>query len=194
MLLGAALLWFGLASLNAGSELAADDIAGTTIINTQLATAASVAGWLLVERLRSRRTTLRGAASGAIAGVVAISPGCAYVSPAGAIAIGAIAGGVCALLMSLRHRVGLDDRLGVVAIHLGGGAIGALLVGFLSAGAIAYDDRVHSFDAGLLYGGGLGQLGSQAVGVIAVAGYSFLVAWFLARTIDDKLGFRRPPS
>jgi Amt family ammonium transporter len=115
------------------------------------------------------------------------------VSPAGAIAIGAIAGGVCALLMSLRHRVGLDDRLGVVAIHLAGGAIGALLVGFLAVGVIEYGEWSHSFGAGLLYGGGLGQLGSQAVGVIAVAGYSFLVAWFLARTIDDKLGFRRPP-
>jgi ammonium transporter, Amt family len=183
VLLGAGLLWFGWFGFNAGSELAANGMSAVALINTQVATAAAVLGWIAVEWARFGKPTTLGAASGAIAGLVAITPACAFVEPLGAIAIGAIAGVVCALAVSLKYRLGYDDSLDVVGVHLVGGVVGSLLIGVLAVDVLA-EER------GLLYGGGAGLLGIQTVGVVAVAAYSFVVAWLVAFAIEKTIGFR----
>src|SRR5207302_11449004 len=132
VLLGAGLLWFGWFGFNAGSELAADGTAALAFMNTQIATAAAAGSWLLVERYRDGKPTTLGVASGAVAGLVAITPACAYVSPLGGAAIGLIAGVLCALAVGLKFRLGFDDSLDVVGVHLVGGLVGTLLIGFFA--------------------------------------------------------------
>jgi ammonium transporter, Amt family len=183
VLLGAALLWFGWFGFNAGSELAANGITAVAMINTQVATAGAVLGWIVVEWRRNGKPTTLGAASGAISGLVAITPACAFVEPLGAIAIGLVAGAVCALAVGLKYRLGYDDSLDVVGVHLVAGVVGSLLIGVLAVEVLA-DER------GLLYGGGAGLLGIQAVGVIVVAVYSFAMAWLIGTLIDRTIGFR----
>jgi Amt family ammonium transporter len=183
VLLGAALLWFGWFGFNAGSQLAVDGVTAVAFLNTQLAAAAAVLGWIGVEWLRYGKPTTLGAASGAIAGLVAITPACAFVEPLGAIAVGIIAGVVCSLFVGLKYRLGYDDSLDVVAVHLVGGVVGSLLIGVLAV-------EVLAAERGLLYGGGAGLLGIQAVGVLAVAAYSFVVAWLIAIVIEKTVGFR----
>lgn len=183
--LGAGLLWFGWFGFNAGSELAADGIAALAFINTQVATAAAIIGWLIVEWVRDGKPTLLGASSGAIAGLVAITPACAFITPLGAIGLGLIAGAVCALAVGLKYRFGYDDSLDVVGVHLVGGLVGSLAIGFIgtsTVGGLAVD--------GLFYGGGLAQLGKQAVASFAVMGYSFVVALVLGYLIQRTIGFR----
>ncbi|WP_120321170.1 ammonium transporter [Catellatospora citrea] len=183
--LGAGLLWFGWFGFNAGSELAADGIAALAFINTQVATAAALVGWLIVEWLRDGKPTLLGASSGAVAGLVAITPACAFITPPGAVGLGVVAGVLCALAVSLKYKFGYDDSLDVVGVHLVGGLIGSLaigLVGTAAVGGIAVD--------GLFYGGGFDQLGKQALGSFAVLGYSFVVALILGFLIDKTIGFR----
>ncbi|MFC4493988.1 ammonium transporter [Streptomyces ovatisporus] len=174
VVLGAALLWFGWFGFNAGSALAADGTAATMAMNTQLATGAAVLGWLLYERIRHGAFTTLGAASGAIAGLVAITPAGANVNAPGALAIGVVAGAVCSWAVSMKFKLGFDDSLDVVGVHLVGGVIGTLMVGFL---AIDGD-------------GGLAQFGKQATGAFAVMGYSFVVAWIIAKLIHVTIGFR----
>jgi Amt family ammonium transporter len=184
VLLGASLLWFGWFGFNAGSAVAADGAAGVAFINTQAATAAAVLGWLLVEKIRDGKPTTLGAASGAVAGLVAITPSCSSVTPIGALVIGVAAGVLCALAVSLKTKLGYDDSLDVVGVHLVGGMVGSLLIGlFASAAAPAGVD-------GLLYGGGLSQLGRQTVAVVAVLAYSFVVSWLIGKAIDATIGFR----
>jgi Amt family ammonium transporter len=185
VLLGAGLLWFGWFGFNAGSELAADSTAGLAFINTQIATAAAAGGWLLVERFRDGKPTTLGVASGAVAGLVAITPACAFIAPWAAIVLGLLAGGLCCCAIGLKHKLGFDDALDVVGVHMVGGAFGAVSLGFLAAYPI-----VSSQHKGLLYGGGLHQLGIQALGPAAVGLYSFTVAWILAKIIDKTMGFR----
>ncbi len=185
VLLGASLLWFGWFGFNAGSALAANDLAGVAFTNTMIATCAAVLGWLVVEQVRDGRPTTLGAASGAVAGLVAITPACAFVSPLGAIAVGGIAGAVCALAISLKYRFRLDDSLDVVGVHLVGGIVGTLLIGFF--GTSAYNSG--SVNA-LFYGGGWAQLGRQAVAAGAVMGYSFGVSLILGLAIKYTIGFR----
>jgi Amt family ammonium transporter len=187
VMLGAGLLWFGWFGFNAGSQLAADGISAVAVLNTQVATAGAVLGWIAVEWLRSGRPTLLGAASGAVAGLVAITPACAFVEPLGAIAVGVIAGVVCSLGAELKYRLGYDDSLDVVAVHLLGGVVGSLLIGVLAVSLLAED-------AGLLYGGDVKLLGVQAVGVLAVAVYSFVVSWLIAFVIHKTIGFRVAPE
>ncbi len=182
VLLGAALLWFGWFGFNAGSALAANGLAATAFVNTQAATAAAVIGWLVVEQLRDGRPTTLGAASGAVAGLVAITPACAFVSPLGALLLGVVAGAVCALAVGLKWRLGYDDSLDVVGVHLVGGAFGSVALGFLS------------LDGGLLYGGDAVLLGKQAVAVLAVGGFSFVSALVLGKLIDLTVGFRLDPE
>ncbi len=163
VLLGAALLWFGWYGFNAGSALGANETAAVAFTTTTVATAAAILGWLLVEQIRDGKPTTLGAASGAIAGLVAITPACAFVSPLGAIAIGLIAGVLCALAVGLKYRFGYDDSLDVVGVHLVGGLVGTLLIGFFAT------TSVNSAGAdGLFYGGGFGQLGKQAIAAVAV--------------------------
>ena len=178
VLLGAALLWFGWFGFNAGSALAANGLAATAFVNTQAAAAAAVIGWLLVERVRDGHATSLGAASGAVAGLVAITPACAFVSPLGALLLGVLAGALCALAVGLKWKLGFDDSLDVVGVHLVGGAFGSIVLGFLS------------LDGGLFYGGDAVLLGKQTVAVLAVAAYSFVVAYIIGKVIDMTIGFR----
>ncbi|WP_410623339.1 ammonium transporter [Amycolatopsis sp. cmx-8-4] len=185
VLLGASLLWFGWYGFNAGSALAANDLAAVAFTNTTVATAAAVLGWLLVEQLKFGKPTTLGAASGAVAGLVAVTPACGFVSPIGAIAIGLIAGAVCALAVSLKYRFGFDDSLDVVGVHLVGGIVGTLLIGFFGT------TSVNSLGAdGLFYGGGFTQLGRQAAAAGAVLVYSFVLTFIIGFAIKKAGGFR----
>ncbi|WP_438485662.1 ammonium transporter [Streptomyces sp. S186] len=185
VMLGAGLLWFGWFGFNAGSWLNNDDgVAAVAFVNTQVATAAAMLGWLAYEKLRHGSFTTLGAASGAVAGLVAITPACGAVSPLGAIAVGVIAGVLCAMAVGLKYKFGYDDSLDVVGVHLVGGVVGSLLIGLFATGGVQSDAK------GLLYGGGFGQLGKQAVGVAAVLLYSLIVSYVLAKAIDLVMGFR----
>lgn len=184
VMLGAGLLWFGWFGFNAGSALAANNAASVVFLNTFVATCAAAIGWLVVEKIRDGHATSLGAASGIVAGLVAITPACSAVSPIGAILVGLIAGVVCALAVTLKYKLKYDDSLDVVGIHLVGGLIGTLLIGFLAtAAAPAGVD-------GLFYGGGADQLGKQAIGAFAVMFYSLIVAAILAFIIKKTIGFR----
>ncbi|OXM51730.1 ammonia channel protein [Amycolatopsis alba DSM 44262] len=185
VLLGAALLWFGWYGFNAGSSLAANDLAAVAFTNTTVATAAAILGWLVVEQIKIGKPTTLGAASGAVAGLVAITPAAGFVSPLGAIAIGLIAGALCALAISLKFRFGFDDSLDVVGVHLVGGLVGTLLIGFFGT------TSVNSLGVdGLFYGGGLGQLGKQALAAAVVLGYSFVLTFVIGWVIKKLGGFR----
>lgn len=170
VMIGAGLLWFGWFGFNAGSALAANNTAAVVFLNTFAATCAAAIGWLVVEKLRDGHMTTLGAASGIVAGLVAITPACAAVSPMGALAIGVIAGVLCALAVGLKYRLGYDDSLDVVGVHLIGGLVGTLLIGFLATEAAPNGIN------GLFYGGGTEQLAKQAIGAFVVLGYSFVVA------------------
>ncbi|ARI52000.1 MULTISPECIES: ammonium transporter [Streptomyces] len=185
VMLGAALLWFGWFGFNAGSWLGNDDGVGAVMfLNTQVATAAAVLGWLIYEKLRHGSFTTLGAASGAVSGLVAITPAGGSVSPLGAIAVGAIAGVLCAMAVGLKYKFGYDDSLDVVGVHLVGGIIGSVLVGFFATGGVQSDA------AGLFYGGGVEQLGKQIVGVVAVLAYSLVVSGLIALVLHKTIGMR----
>jgi Amt family ammonium transporter len=185
VLLGAALLWFGWYGFNAGSALGANETAAVAFATTTIATAAAVLGWLLVEQFRDGKPTTLGGASGAVAGLVAITPACAFVSPLGAIAIGVIAGALCSLAVGLKFRFGYDDSLDVVGVHLVGGLVGTLLIGFFGT------TSVNSAGAdGLFYGGGFGLLGRQAIAALAVLAFSFVLTFIIAFVVNKTVGFR----
>ena len=184
VMLGAGLLWFGWFGFNAGSALGANGQAAEVWVTTMVATGAAALGWLLVEKLRDGHATSLGAASGVVAGLVAITPSCSSVTPLGAIAVGALAGVFCAMAVGLKFRFGFDDSLDVVGVHLVGGLWGTLAVGlFASAATTAGVD-------GLFYGGGLDQLWRQAVGAFAVLFYSYVVTLVLGFLIAKTMGFR----
>jgi Amt family ammonium transporter len=153
-------------------------------VNTQVATAAAMLAWLAYEKIRHGAFTTLGAASGAVAGLVAITPSGGSCSPLGAIGIGAIAGLLCAMAVGLKFKFGYDDSLDVVGVHLVGGVAGSLLVGFFATGGVQSDAK------GLFYGGGLDQLGKQAVGVFAVLAYSLVASAILAFLLDKTIGMR----
>lgn len=174
VMIGAALLWFGWFGFNAGSALSADNTSAVVFVNTFGATCAAAIGWLVVERTRDGHMTTLGAASGIVAGLVAITPACSAVSPLGALVIGVLAGALCAMAVGWKFRFGLDDSLDVVGIHLVGGVLGTLLIGLLAT------DVAPAGVNGLLYGGGFDQLGKQAIGAGAVMVYSFVMALIIA--------------
>ncbi len=183
-LLGAALLWFGWFGFNAGSEAAVDGVAAIAWINTLAAPAAATIGWLIVERIKDGKPTSIGAASGAVAGLVAITPACNILTPGWAIVLGVITGAVCAVAIDLKFKLGFDDSLDVVGIHLIGGLIGTLYIGFF--GFTKVDGKFTS----LLYGGSFQQLGAQAVGAFGVMIYSFVLAYVIGWVIQKTMGFR----
>ncbi|WP_022911208.1 ammonium transporter [Aestuariimicrobium kwangyangense] len=184
VMLGAGLLWFGWFGFNAGSALGANGLAGLAWINTLVATAGAMLAWLVVEKVRDGHPTSLGAASGIVAGLVAITPACATVTPLGAIAIGALAGIACPLALSLKTRFGYDDALDVVGVHLVGGLVGTLAIGLFAKGSLT------GGVAGLFYGGGFEQLGRQAIGAFAVMAYSGLVTLLIALAIKYTIGLR----
>jgi Amt family ammonium transporter len=188
VLLGAGLLWFGWFGFNAGSALAANGTAGTAFLNTQVATGAAMLGWLVVERIRDGKATTLGAASGAVAGLVGITPACAALNPLMSVVLGVVCGAVCAMAVGLKYRLGFDDSLDVVGVHLVGGALGSLLIGLLAT------VTVTGGPAGLLFGGGLALLGKQVVAVLAVGVYSFGLSWLIGKAVDKTIGFRLAPA
>jgi len=185
VLLGAGLLWFGWFGFNAGSALSANTTSAFAFINTNTATGAALLAWIIVEKIRDGHATTLGAASGAVAGLVAITPACGFVSPMGSIAIGFAAGVICALAVGLKNKFGFDDALDVVGVHLVGGVLGALLIGFFAT------KMTNSAGAnGLFYQGGWTLLGHQAVAVLAVVAYSFIVTYILAQILNKTIGLR----
>ena len=185
VMLGAGLLWFGWFGFNAGSSLAANGIAGLALMNTQVATAGAIIGWLLVERLRNGHATSLGAASGAVAGLVAITPACAFVAPWAAVVIGFIAGILCSLAVGLKYIFKIDDSLDVVGVHLVGGVWGSLSIGIFGSSAI----NSIGLD-GLAYGGGSELLMKQLLGVGLVFAYSFVATLTIGFAIEKTMGFR----
>jgi Amt family ammonium transporter len=185
VMLGSGLLWFGWFGFNAGSALAANGIAALALINTQVATAAALAGWLLVEKIRQGHPTSLGASSGAVAGLVAITPACAFVAPWAAVVIGLIAGILCSLATGLKYRLNLDDSLDVVGVHLVAGIWGSLAIGLFGANSV----NSVGLD-GLFYGGGTGLLAKQSIGVALVAAYSFIATLIIGYAIEKSIGFR----
>ena len=185
VLIGAGLLWFGWFGFNAGSALGANGTAALALLNTQVATAAAALGWLLVEKIRDGHPTSLGVASGAVAGLVAITPACAFVAPWAAVMIGLIAGILCALAVGLKYLFNFDDSLDVVGVHLVGGLWGCLSLGFFGSSAI----NSLGLD-GLLYGGGATLLGKQAFGAFFVLAYSFIVTLIIGFAIDKTMGLR----
>jgi Amt family ammonium transporter len=185
VLLGAGLLWFGWFGFNAGSELAVDATAGLAFMNTQIAAAVAAGAWLVVEKLRDGHASSLGVASGAVAGLVAITPACGFVDPWAAMVIGLLAGAICAWAVGLKYKFNYDDSLDVVGVHMVGGIVGAVSLGFFAA--YPFLDQQSE---GLFYGGGFGQLGLQILGPVAVGGYSFIVTYVLGKIIDKTMGFR----
>jgi len=178
VMLGAALLWFGWFGFNAGSAVASNGTAGLALLNTIGATVAALLAWLLVEKVRDGHATSLGAASGVVAGLVAITPACAAVNASGALIIGAVAGVLCALSVGLKFRFGIDDSLDVVAVHLVGGIVGTVMIGFVGV------------EVGLFNGGGTEQLIKQIIGAGAVLGYSFIVTLIIGYALDKTIGLR----
>lgn len=178
VLIGVAILWFGWFGFNAGSELAADGIASLAFINTLVAPAAAMVSWAIYEQIAHGKPTSVGVGSGAISGLVAITPSCAYLDPIWALLLGLVVGVVCALAIELKFILGFDDSLDVVGIHLVGGIVGTLFIGLFGQ------------NVGLFLGFGADQLGKQAVGVVVVMLYAFLISYALGWLIQKTIGFR----
>ena len=178
VMLGAGLLWFGWFGFNAGSELAADGTAAIAFVNTLIAPAAALLGWLVVEKIKDGKPTSVGAASGAVAGLVAITPACGSLTPGWALVLGALAGIICALAIDLKFKLGFDDSLDVVGVHLVGGLVGTLFLGFFANGT------------GLINSGSFTQLLVQAIAALSVMIYSFVLAFIIGFVIEKTIGFR----
>jgi Amt family ammonium transporter len=180
VLLGASLLWFGWFGFNAGAEFLAEGMPGVglIVVNTLGATAAAILGWLVIEKIKDGKATAVGAASGAVTGLVAITPACANLTPGFSLLLGVVAGILSALSVDLKFKFGYDDSLDVVGIHLVAGMVGTLYLGFFAT------------DTGLFTGGDAGQLAVQAIAAFAVLAYSFVVALVLGFVIEKTMGFR----
>jgi Amt family ammonium transporter len=184
-ILGTGILWFGWAGFNAGSAFAANGLAAQALLNTFIAASAAMLAWTLVEWLRDSKPTTLGAASGAVAGLVAITPCAGFVGTMPAICIGFIAGILCLLAVGLKTKIGYDDSLDVVGVHLVGGLTGALLLGLFA------DTAINPAGAdGLLLGGGAELLGKQFVASASVLAFSFIATVIIAKVIDAVIGLR----
>ena len=175
---GAALLWFGWFGFNAGSELAADGVASLAFINTLTAPVGAMLSWSLYEKLKHKKATSIGAGTGAIAGAVAITPSCAFLTPMWALLLGLIVGVICAIAIELKYVLGFDDSLDVVGVHLVAGLIGTLYIGLFGN------------NVGLFFGFGFDQLAKQALGCAVVALFAFVASFAIAWAIEKTIGFR----
>jgi Amt family ammonium transporter len=178
VLIGTGILWFGWFGFNGGSELAADGIASLVFVNTIAAPVGSLLAWALFEKIKNGKPTSIGAASGVIAGLVAITPSCASLTPVWAVVLGAVVGVACAAAVELKYVFGFDDSLDVVGIHGVAGVIGTLFIGLAGNGV------------GAFFGFGFEQLGKQAIGVVVIGGYAFLVSWLIGTAIQRTIGLR----
>jgi Amt family ammonium transporter len=184
--LGTGILWLGWAGFNAGSALAADGIAAQAIMNTFLAASAAMLGWLVVERVKDGHATTLGAASGAVAGLVAITPCAGFVGGMAPVYIGAVTGAVCYLALGLKKAFRFDDSLDVIAVHLVGGLIGSILLGFFADASI--NEAVSN--EGVFLGGGGDLLVDQVVASVVTLAYSFVASIVIGKAIDLTIGLR----
>jgi Amt family ammonium transporter len=188
VLLGCGVLWFGWFGFNAGSALAANGMSAAVFLNTLVAGCLGMLGWICVERIRDGRPTTFGAASGVIAGLVAITPSCGTVNTLGAVVVGLAAGVVCSFAVGAKFRFGYDDSLDVVGVHFVGGVVGVVLIGFLATAVMTNGAQ------GLFYGGGLVLLGKQVLAAVVVGTYAFVVSYVIGKVIDKVMGFRVSPE
>ncbi|CAM5792972.1 ammonium transporter [Cellulomonas persica] len=179
VMLGAALLWFGWFGFNAGSAFGATDVAALAWINTTVAAGAALVGWIVTEKIRDGHATSLGAASGIVAGLVAITPAAAALDPLNSIILGLVAGAVCALAVGLKYKLGYDDSLDVVGVHLVGGLIGTVSIGFLAKDGV-----------GLFHGGGFEQLGTQVIAALYAVVFSGVITAIIAFAIKATMGWR----
>jgi Amt family ammonium transporter len=185
-MIGTGILWFGWAGFNAGSALAANGVAAVALMNTFLAASAAMLTWLIVEKVREGKPTTLGAASGAVAGLVAITPCAGFVGGMAPIYIGAIAGALCCLALSLKKLGKFDDSLDVVAVHLVGGLVGSILLGFFADSAI----NGAVTNEGVFLGGGTELLVDQIVASVVVLVFSFGASLIIGKGIDMTMGLR----
>lgn len=183
-MLGTGILWFGWIGFNAGSALAADGVAAQALVNTHLAAAAGMLGWLAVERIKTGHATTLGAASGAVAGLVAITPCAGFVGGVAPLIIGAMAGAICVFALAIKAKMNWDDSLDVIAVHLVGGVVGTLLLGLFA------DTAINGEFDGLLFGGGLELLKDQFIAAASVAAFSFVATYLIATAIQRTMGLR----
>ncbi len=181
-LLGTGILWFGWFGFNAGSALAANGVAAQAFLNTFVAAAAGMVGWLIVERMKAGHATTLGAASGAVAGLVAITPCAGFVGGLAPVVIGLLAGAICFLAIQLKFRFGYDDSLDVVAVHLVGGLLGSVLLGLFADASINELGKDGAF-----FGGGWGLFGEQVLAVVVVMAFSFLVSLLIGMVLKAVL-------
>ena len=178
VMLGAALLWFGWFGFNAGSAFGANETAGLAWVNTTSATAAAMLAWLITEKVRDGSATSLGGASGVVAGLVAITPAAGSVSPVGALVLGAVAGVLSALAVGLKYKLGFDDSLDVVGVHLVSGLWGTVAIGFLAT------------ETGLFYGGGAAQLAVQVIIAVIAVVFSLVMTTIIALVLKATMGWR----
>ncbi|MFI1583694.1 ammonium transporter [Embleya sp. NPDC020630] len=183
VVIGVGLLWFGWFGFNSGSALNDQGTAAAAFLNTQLGAAGAMVTWPLVEKWRTGRITTTGVVSAAVAGMVAITPACGEINTLGAVVTGLVAGFVCAFAITLKYRFGVDDTLDVVGVHGVGGITGLVMVGLFATARI-------SGRKGLFHGGGWSLLGKQVLAILAMATFSFVLSWVLAKIIDATVGFR----
>jgi ammonium transporter, Amt family len=184
-LLGTGILWFGWFGFNAGSALGANELAVQAFMNTHIAAAAAMCTWLIAERIKGGHATTLGAASGAVAGLVAITPCAGFVNTVSALAIGGIAGIVCYLALKLKSILKLDDALDVIGVHLVGGLLGALLLGFFAT------KDVNGLGAdGVFFGGGSKLLVNQIIASVATLAWSGVITFIIAMAIHKTIGLR----
>jgi Amt family ammonium transporter len=184
--MGAGILWFGWFGFNAGSALSSGDLAAQALVGTQLAACGGLLAWCGVERIRTGRPTTLGAASGAVAGLVAITPAAGYVNSMAAILIGIVGGAVGAYAVTLKFRAGYDDALDVVGVHGACGLVGTLLVGVFASRSVNNNIRYR----GIVDGGGLHLLGVEALAVVITIGWAFCVTWLVATVVQRTIGLR----
>ncbi|OKJ13900.1 ammonium transporter [Kitasatospora sp. CB01950] len=183
VVIGVALLWFGWFGFNSGSALNDQGTAAAAFLNTQLGGAAAMVTWPLVEKWRTGSVSTTGVVSAGVAGMVAITPACGEINPLGAVITGLVAGLVCAFAVTLKYRFGVDDTLDVVGVHGVGGVTGLIMVGLFATARISGHE-------GLFYGGGWSLLGKQVLAVLAMAAFSFLLTFLIAKAVDAVVGFR----
>jgi len=189
VVLGAGLLWFGWFGFNGADGLRANGVAAQAVINTQVAAAAAMLAWLLMERYSDGHATVLGAVTGAVAGLATITPCAGYVDTYTAIIIGGLAGLICHLALRLKQLLRLDDALDVIAVHFVGGVLGTFLLGFFG------DKNINSIGAnGLFYGGGGHLLGEQVLAIVVVVAFSFCLTWIIAITVAKTIGLRVLPA
>lgn len=182
VMMGAAFLLFGWYGFNAGSAFTADAVAGMAWVNTTVAAGAAVLGWMLTERIRDGHATSLGAASGIVAGLVGITPAAGALSPIGSTILGLIVGALCAMAVGLKFKLGYDDSLDVVGVHLVGGLTGTVLIGFLAT------------DGGLFYGGGIGLLITQILIALFAVVFSGVITGIIGYALKATMGWRISPE